>query len=69
MFNRAAEAITGHHAALVRGQGAIAGAAAAGADCAAPCPTWSPPDAAAASIYPFTLRDGQQMDMGMTSGR
>jgi two-component system, NtrC family, sensor histidine kinase PilS len=67
MFNRAAEAITGHHAALVRGQGAVQvlqlpeqlrGALS---------------DVAATGrghrvIYPFRLRDGRQLDVGITIG-
>ena len=48
MFNRAAEAITGQHAALVRGQAAARGPAAAASSSGAPSPTWSRPAAAAA---------------------
>jgi two-component system sensor histidine kinase PilS (NtrC family) len=67
MFNRAAEAITGHHAALVRGQaaievlqlptelrGALAEVVATGRG--------------RRVIYPFRLRDGNQLDMGITLG-
>jgi two-component system sensor histidine kinase PilS (NtrC family) len=67
MFNRAAEAITGHHAALVRGQsathilqlpeelrGALAEAVATGRG--------------RRVIYPFALRDGSRLDMGITLG-
>jgi two-component system sensor histidine kinase PilS (NtrC family) len=67
MFNRAAEAITGHHAALVRGQsatqvlqlpaelrGALAEAVATGRG--------------RRVIYPFTMRDGSQLEMGLTLG-
>ena len=67
MFNRAAEAITGHHAALVRGQSASE-------------ILQLPPDLGSALgdvvatgrgrrvIYPFTLRDGNQLQMGLTLG-
>jgi two-component system sensor histidine kinase PilS (NtrC family) len=67
MFNRAAEAITGLHAALVRGQQAVdvlqlpreLGTALA--------------EVVASGrgrrvIYPYTLRDGSQLDMGLTLG-
>jgi two-component system sensor histidine kinase PilS (NtrC family) len=67
MFNRAAEAITGHHAALVRGQlaadilqlpgelgGALAEVVATGRG--------------RRVIYPFTLRDSSQLQMGLTLG-
>jgi two-component system sensor histidine kinase PilS (NtrC family) len=67
MFNRAAEAITGHHAALVRGQsaeailqlpaemrGALRDVVASGRG--------------RRVIYPFTQRDGSQIDMGLTLG-
>jgi two-component system sensor histidine kinase PilS (NtrC family) len=67
MFNRAAEAITGHHAALVRGQeatavlqlpeelrGALSEVVATGRG--------------RRVIYPFTLRDGHQLQMGLTLG-
>jgi two-component system sensor histidine kinase PilS (NtrC family) len=67
MFNRAAEAITGQHASLVRGQaateilqlpaelrGALAEAVATGRG--------------RRVIYPFTLRDGSQLQMGLTLG-
>jgi len=67
MFNRAAEAITGHHAALVRGQSA--------ADV-----LQLPPELRVAFaevvatgrgrrvIYPFALRTGHRIDMGLTLG-
>ncbi len=67
MFNRAAEAITGHHAALVRGQsatdvlqlpvelrGALGETVASGRG--------------RRVIYPFTMRDGSQLEMGLTLG-
>jgi two-component system sensor histidine kinase PilS (NtrC family) len=67
MFNRAAEAITGQHASLVRGQaateilqlpaelrGALAEAVATGRG--------------RRVIYPFTMRDGSQLEMGLTLG-
>jgi two-component system, NtrC family, sensor histidine kinase PilS len=67
MFNRAAEAITGHHAALVRGQqatavlqlpdelrGALAEVVATGRG--------------RRVIYSFTLRDSHQLQMGLTLG-
>jgi two-component system sensor histidine kinase PilS (NtrC family) len=67
MFNRAAEAITGHHAALVRGQAA--------ADV-----LQLPPELRVAFaevvatgrgrrvIYPYALRNGHGIDMGLTLG-
>ncbi|HWJ55863.1 MAG TPA: histidine kinase dimerization/phospho-acceptor domain-containing protein, partial [Vicinamibacterales bacterium] len=67
MFNRAAEAITGHHAALVRGRsaveilqlpgelrGALAEVVATGRG--------------RRVIYPYTLRDGNELQMGLTLG-
>jgi two-component system, NtrC family, sensor histidine kinase PilS len=67
IFNRAAEAITGHHAALVRGQsaahilqlpaelrGALAEVVATGRG--------------RRVIYPFTVRGGAQIDLGLTLG-
>jgi two-component system, NtrC family, sensor histidine kinase PilS len=67
MFNRAAESITGHHAALVRGKsareilqlpgelgGALAEVVATGRG--------------RRVIYPFTARDGSQLQMGLTLG-
>jgi two-component system sensor histidine kinase PilS (NtrC family) len=67
MFNRAAEAITGHHAALVRGQtatqilqlpGELSGALA----------TVVATGRGRRVIYPFTLRDGNQLQLGLTLG-
>jgi two-component system sensor histidine kinase PilS (NtrC family) len=67
MFNRAAEAITGQHAALVRGQaaadvlqlppelrGALADVVATGRG--------------RRVVYPFTMRAGQQIELGITLG-
>jgi two-component system sensor histidine kinase PilS (NtrC family) len=67
MFNRAAEAITGQHAALVRGKQAVqvlqlpAELGTALADVVAS-------GRGRRVIYPFTLRDGSQLDMGLTLG-
>jgi two-component system, NtrC family, sensor histidine kinase PilS len=67
MFNRAAEAITGHHAALVRGQSASeilqlpAELGSALGDVVAT-------GRGRRVIYPFTLRDGSQLQMGLTLG-
>ena len=52
MFNRAAEAITGHHAALVRGQSARPRSCSCPASWAAPSPRSWPPAAAAVSSIP-----------------
>jgi two-component system, NtrC family, sensor histidine kinase PilS len=67
MFNRAAEAITGHHAALVRGQ-------AASQILQLPAELGTALGEVVATgrgrrvIYPFTLRDGSQLQMGLTLG-
>src|SRR6185503_16191341 len=67
MFNRAAEAITGHHAALVRGQSASQ-------ILQLPSELNSALSEVVATgrgrrvIYPFTLRDGNQLQMGLTLG-
>jgi two-component system, NtrC family, sensor histidine kinase PilS len=67
MFNRAAEAITGHHAALVRGQAAaevLQLPAELGAALAEAVATGR----GRRVIYPFQLRDGSALDMGLTLG-